>query len=133
FDAGELAVTTSVVVRDRADRVDRAQDVALESTSAPPLCFREDALYAALPPREFSPDVALDVVAVEDHARAGREPPYERQVARGAERPEPHRVEPPRAQLGGEGSTHPGGFPFPGDVRNAVRDPEPRDAGDVAG
>src|SRR5204862_4787194 len=97
------------------------------------LCFREDALYAALPPRECSPDVALDVVAVEAHARAGREPPYERQVARGAERPEPHRVEPPRAQLGGEGSTHPGGFPFPGDVRNAVRDPEPRDAGDVAG
>src|SRR5205814_1139736 len=127
FDSGELAVTTSVVIRDRADRVDRAQDVALESTRAPPLCFGEDALHAALPSREFSPDVALDVVAVEDHARAGREPPYERQIACGAERPEPDRVEPPRAQLGGERSTHPRRFPFSGDVRNAVRDPEPSD------
>src|SRR2546423_9581865 len=131
--AGEVAVAASILIRDGPDRVDRAQNITLVSPRRLPFGRSQDAPHAPLAIDEIPPDVALDVVAIEDDQRRGREAAYLRQMARCPQRPEPHHIEPSLAQLGRERATYRCRLPFPGYVRNTVAEPEPGNAGDVSG
>ena len=71
LDAGELAQGGRVALGDRSDRVDATQHVALIASSHAPFGFADETPEAPLPARELAEAVALHVVLVQHHSRAG--------------------------------------------------------------
>src|SRR5205807_1091511 len=69
--AGELAQGGRVALGDRSDRVDATQHVALIASGHAPFGFADETPEAPLPARELAEAVALHVVLVQHHSRAG--------------------------------------------------------------